>query len=85
MGDKYTFKQLIIDLETKIEGLVGLDRQEQPLAILQTLSKDEIERIPDGAGSVVHLSSNKLYRKRGLFVAYRRRGDRQNLEILSIR
>ena len=43
---------MIKDLERKMEGLVGLDPQEQLLAILQSLSKEEIEKIPDGAGTL---------------------------------
>ena len=64
---------MIKDLERKMEGLVGLDPQEQLLAILQSLSKEEIEKIPDGAGTVTSLNTGEQHRKRGLFVAYRRR------------
>ena len=64
---------MIKDLERKMEGLVGLDTQEQLLAILQSLSKEEIEKIPDGAGTVTSLNTGEQHRKRGLFVAYRRR------------
>jgi hypothetical protein len=66
-------KRILIDIEKKMEGLVGLDPQEQLLAILQTLSKDEIERIPDGAGSLTKLEPGQKNRKKGFFVAYRRR------------
>jgi len=66
-------KRILIDIEKKMEGLVGLDPQEQLLAILQTLSKEEIERIPDGAGSLTKLESGQKNRKKGFFVAYRKR------------
>jgi hypothetical protein len=66
-------KRILIDIEKKMEGLVGLDPQEQLLAILQTLSKDEIERIPDGAGSLTELEPGQKNRKTGFFVAYRKR------------
>ncbi len=66
-------KRILVDIEKKMEGLVGLDPQEQLLAILQTLSKEELERIPDGAGSLTTLPSESKNRMRGLFVAYRRR------------
>ena len=66
-------KKILIDIEKKMEGLVGLDPQEQLLAILQTLSKDEIERIPDGAGSLTKLEPIQKNRKTGFFVAYRKR------------
>jgi len=66
-------KRILIDIEKKMEGLVGLDPQEQLLAILQTLSKDEIERIPDGAGSLTKLGPGQKNRKTGFFVAYRKR------------
>jgi superfamily II DNA/RNA helicase len=66
-------KRVLIDIEKKMEGLVGLDPQEQLLAILQTLSKDEIERIPDGAGSLTKLEASQKNRKKGFFVAYRKR------------
>jgi superfamily II DNA/RNA helicase len=66
-------KKILIDIEKKMEGLVGLDPQEQLLAILQTLSKDEIERIPDGAGSLTQLEKGKKNRKTGFFIAYRKR------------
>ena len=66
-------KRILIDIEKKMEGLVGLDPQEQLLAILQTLSKDEIERIPDGAGSLTKLKPEQKNRKTGFFVAYRKR------------
>jgi superfamily II DNA/RNA helicase len=74
-GDKQTIRQLIIDLERKMEGLVGLDPQEQLLAILQTLSKEEIEKIPDGAGSITKVvdRTTDKDRKAGLFVAYRKK------------
>lgn len=74
-GDKQTIRQLIVDLERKMEGLVGLDPQEQLLAILQTLSKEEIERIPDGAGSVTKVIDATIDKSRraGVFVAYRKK------------
>lgn len=56
-----------------MEGLVGLDPQEQLIAILQTLSKEEIERIPDGAGSLTALPEGLADRRTGFFVAYRKR------------
>jgi superfamily II DNA/RNA helicase len=65
-------KRVLIDIEKKMEGLIGLDPQEQLLAILQTLSKDEIERIPDGAGSLTKLQPGQKNRKTGFFVAYRK-------------
>jgi hypothetical protein len=37
------------------------------------LSKDEIERIPDGAGSLTKLEASQKNRKKGFFVAYRKR------------
>lgn len=66
-------KKVLIDIERKMEGIVGLDPQEQLLAILQTLSKEEIERIPDGAGSLTKIDSDQKNRQKGFFVAYRRR------------
>jgi hypothetical protein len=65
-------KRVLIDIEKKMEGLVGLDPQEQLLAILQTLSKDELEKIPDGAGSLTTLEKEQKGRKKGFFVAYRK-------------
>ena len=50
----------MIDIEKKMEGLIGLDPQEQLLAILQTLSKEQIERIPDGAGSVTVVNPDNV-------------------------
>jgi superfamily II DNA/RNA helicase len=66
-------KKILSDIEKKMEGLVGLDPQEQLLAILQTLSKDEIKRIPDGAGSLTKLEPGQKNRKTGFFIAYRKR------------
>jgi superfamily II DNA/RNA helicase len=66
-------KRVLIDIEKKMEGMVGLDPQEQLLAILQTLSKEEIEKIPDGAGSLTKLRERPKNRKTGFFVAYRKR------------
>jgi SNF2 family DNA or RNA helicase len=66
-------KRVLIDIEKKMEGLVGLDPQEQLIAILQTLSKEEIGRIPDGAGSLTSLPEGPKGRYTGLFVAYRKR------------
>src|SRR6266550_190619 len=66
-------KRVVVDIEKKMEGLVGLDPQEQLLAILQTLSKEELERIPDGAGSLTTPPPESKKRMRGLFVAYRKR------------
>jgi hypothetical protein len=65
--------KVLVDIEKKMEGLVGLDPQEQLIAILQTLSKDEIERIPDGAGSLTRLPGGAKGRYSGFFVAYRKR------------
>ena len=73
-------KRILIEIEKKMEGLVGLDPQEQLLAILQTLSKDEIERIPDGAGSLTKLDIKQKNRKIGLFVAYRKRLPNGNID-----
>ena len=66
-------QKVLTDIEKKMEGLVGLDPQEQLIAILQTLSKDEIERIPDGAGSLTKLPEGIKGRYSGFFVAYRKR------------
>ena len=69
--------RVLVDLERKIEQMVGLDPQEQLLAILQTLSKDELDRIPEGAGSVTVLDSSATAKRPGMFVAYRhRRADK---------
>ena len=66
-------QKVLVDIEKKMEGLVGLDPQEQLIAILQTLSKEEIERIPDGAGSLTTLPVGTKGRYPGFFVAYRKR------------
>jgi len=50
MRDCSTKPTLTIDIEKRMEGLVGLDPQEQLLAILQTLSKED--GTPDGADSL---------------------------------
>jgi len=75
-GDKH----VLIDIEKHMEGLVGLDPQEQLLAILQTLSKEELDRIPDGAGSLTKLSAQARNRQTGIFVAYRRRRGPQDVD-----
>ena len=66
-------QKVLTDIEKKMEGLVGLDPQEQLIAILQTLSKEEIERIPDGAGSLTTVRGGVEGRLSGFFVAYRKR------------
>jgi len=66
-------QKVLTDIEKKMEGLVGLDPQEQLIAILQTLSKEEIERIPDGAGSLTTVPGGIKGRYSGFFVAYRKR------------
>lgn len=72
--------RVLIDIEHKMEGLVGLDPQEQLLAILQTLSKDQIEKIPDGVGSLTTFNSDWGERKSGFFVVYRRRRSARDID-----
>jgi len=72
--------RVLIDIEHKMEGLVGLDPQEQLLAILQTLSKDQIEKIPDGAGSLTSFNPDWENRKPGFFVVYRRRRSERDID-----
>jgi len=73
-------KRVLIDIEKRMEGLVGLDPQEQLLAILQTLSKEELDKIPDGAGSLTKPPTNAKNRHTGIFVAYRRRRGPQDVD-----
>jgi hypothetical protein len=73
-------KGVLIDIEKQMEGLVGLDPQEQLLAILQTLSKEELEKIPDGAGSLTKLQGQPKNRQKGVFVAYRRRRGPEDVD-----
>lgn len=73
-------KGILVDIEKQMEGLVGLDPQEQLLAILQTLSKEELEKIPDGAGSLTRSQGQPQNRQRGVFVAYRRRRGPEDVD-----
>lgn len=70
--------RVLVDIEKDMEGLIGLDPQEQLLAILQHLSKDEIERIPDGAGSFTAMKGEDEMHKPGFFISYRRRRKNTN-------
>ena len=73
-------KGILVDIEKQMEGLVGLDPQEQLLAILQTLSKEQLEKIPDGAGSLTRLQGQTQNRQRGVFAAYRRRRGPEDVD-----
>jgi len=65
--------EVLSDIEKKMEGIVGLDPQEQLLDIMQTVSRDELKAIPDGIGSVAKVDSGREGRRPGFFVAYRKR------------
>ncbi len=70
---------VLTDIEKNMEALIGLDPQEQLLAILQTLSKEDIEKIPDGAGSVTSIKQSTTH-KPGFFVAYRRKHTEHDVD-----
>ncbi len=65
--------KVINEQEGKMEGIVGLDPQEQLLAILQNLSREKLESIPDGAGSFTKRPEGVRGRRTGTFIAYRRK------------
>jgi len=72
--------EVLSEIEKKMEGIVGLDPQEQLLAMMRTVSKEELEQIPDGVGSVTRLDLSRPSQQTGFFVSYRRRTKGKELD-----